>query len=111
MVISKVSNLHNIRKLFKRNLVPNVKIDADQEQEFVRQQIVNQKLKFKYEYEYFGVSESMQLLTFLIDQGPQWQLNGKTLRQISEMFHGRFAESVLQHKCLKYGFEFDFDSI
>ena len=110
-IISEVLNLYKVKKLYRNTLVPHISMNDEEQRKLFMKEIVKYKLRFKYDYEYFGASESMQLLNYLMQQNNDWKLNNDTLREIYKMFDCRFALSVIQHKCLKFGVEFDYNSV
>ena len=110
-VISEVSNLYKVKKLFNKHLVPKISMNDEEQRQLFMKEIVKCKLRFKFDYEYFGASETMELLNHLMKQDNNWKLNNDTLREIYNLFDRRFAPKILQHKCLKFGIEFDYTSI
>ena len=58
-VVLELNHLHSVKKLFERNLVPQICIDKNQERDELLNYIKKSKLVHKYKWEKFGASDHM----------------------------------------------------
>lgn len=110
-IINNVNNLEYIKQKTKNDLVPQIKFNRDEMYKYTLKNIQKDKLKFRYKWNAFTTSETMQLLEWLFQQGEDdFILNQHKLNDLFNYFEQRFSTECLRKKCLKFGIEYVFES-
>ena len=98
-----------IRNKQKKQLIKLIEFDEYKFQQNIFQRIVEDKHKFKYSWNKFGASESLELIQYVSDQNDNWIFDKKELDKLFNVFDGKFSKNKLREKVLSLGIDFHFE--
>ena len=104
LIISNLINLEYI--MIKNKLLTNIKVNEDDLQQWVYQNIIKDKLKFKYKWEKFTVNDHFDLITYISKRNKNWVFNRNALNKLFIYFNKRFSKELLRQKVFKLGIDF-----
>ena len=109
LIINNILNMENIRKNNKNKLITNIVFDEYKYQQKIYEKIIEDNHKFKYSWNKFGASESLQLIKYVSEQDYDWKFNENELNKLFIFFDKKFSKNKLREKVMSLGIEFHFD--
>ena len=106
VIINKTYQLDYITNMNKNKLIPEIKNNKQQFNQIIIDNIKKDKLKFKYNYEYFSAYNNLKLLEYILQKDNEYVMDSSDLDDLFEYFDGRFEKQYLRKKCFKYGVDF-----
>ena len=99
-------NLTILNEKENENLIQSIAIDDNELNDSIKKLVKKHNLKFKYQWDYYGECENLELINWLADKPSDFELTETTLKQLTDHFENRFSAKFLRQKCYDYGINF-----